>query len=219
LAALVAGACPAGGFAAAVAGACPAGGFAAAAAAQATDTDNRAVTTTTRCRRDRTTAVSHLLIGKGMNRPYARSPAVSSDRDENCGRCAVFEPAPVKRGFTAQPGRTPPTGGGAEQNAGLGPGRARLRIDADALYPPEIDHHPRVANGQSWVAVAAASKRDRKSLLPCEPHRGDHVGDAGAPRDQRRPAIDRAVPDLALVVVGGVPGADQLTAKGAVELA
>jgi hypothetical protein len=67
--------------------------------------------------------------------------------------------------------------------------------------------------------VTAASKRDQQSLLPREPHRRDHVGDAGAPRDQRRPAIDRGVPDLALVLVGGVRGADQLTAKGAVELA
>jgi hypothetical protein len=107
----------------------------------------------------------------------------------------------------------------AEQNAGLGPGLARLRIDADALHLPQIDHHPRVADRQSGVAVAAASRRDRQSLLLREPNRGDHVGDPGAARDQRRAAVDRAVPDLALLVVGGIRGAGQPTAKGALELA
>jgi hypothetical protein len=87
LAARLAGVCPARAVAAAVGGACPAGGFAAAAAEEAIHTHNRAVTNTPRARRDRATTVTHLLIGKGMNRPYVRLPSVSSDRDGNCGNC------------------------------------------------------------------------------------------------------------------------------------
>jgi hypothetical protein len=49
--------------------------------------------------------------------------------------------------------------------------------------------------------VAAASKRDRESLIAREPHRGDHVGNTGAARDQRRLPVDRAVPDPAVLVV------------------
>jgi hypothetical protein len=66
--------------------------------------------------------------------------------------------------------------------------------------------------------VAAASKRDQKSLLPREPHRGDNVGDPGAARDQRWPPVDRAVPDLALVVEGAVARCEQLAAEVAGQL-
>jgi hypothetical protein len=66
--------------------------------------------------------------------------------------------------------------------------------------------------------VAAASRRDRESLPPREPHRGDYVGDPGAARDQRRPTVDRAVPDLALVVEGAVARCDQLAAEPAGQL-
>jgi hypothetical protein len=104
-----------------------------------------------------------------------------------------------------------------QQHSSLGPGRARLRIDPDPLHLPEIDHHPRVADRQAGIAVAAASKRDQKPLLPRESHSRDYVGDAGAARDQCRPPVDRAVPDLALVVVGSIRGANELSAEGALE--
>jgi hypothetical protein len=66
--------------------------------------------------------------------------------------------------------------------------------------------------------VAAASRRDRQSLLPREPHRGDYIGDPGAAHDQRRPAVDRTVPDLAMVVEGGVARPDQLAPETAGQL-
>ena len=42
-----------------------------------------------------------------------------------------------------------------------------------------------------------------------EAHGGDHVRVAGAARDQGRGAVDRAVPDLPVLVVAGVAGTDQ----------
>ena len=47
-------------------------------------------------------------------------------------------------------------------------------------------------------------------MLAREPHRGDHIGDAPAPRDQRRATVDVAVPDLADVVVRGIGRFDEI---------
>ena len=49
--------------------------------------------------------------------------------------------------------------------------------------------------------------------------RRDHVGHAGAARDQRGRPIDRPVPDPAVLVVGWVRRLDELSPEGAFELA
>jgi hypothetical protein len=107
----------------------------------------------------------------------------------------------------------------AEQDAGLGPGRARLRINADAPHLPEIDHYAAVADAEARVAVAAASKRYRSLRLTREAHSRDHIGDAGTPRDERGRAVDRPVPDPAVIVVRRVSRSDDWSPKGAFELA
>jgi hypothetical protein len=61
--------------------------------------------------------------------------------------------------------------------------------------------------------VAAASHRDAEIALAREPDGGLDIGDAGAARDERGMAIDRAVPDAARGVVLRVAGTDQLAAE------
>ena len=105
-----------------------------------------------------------------------------------------------------------------EQRARLRGGRARLRIDADAVQLRHVDHDPAVADREAGEAVAAAAHRERQTRLLREPDRRDHVVGPRAARDQRRVAVDRPVPDLAVLVVAGVAGLDQLAAEGAAQL-
>jgi hypothetical protein len=54
---------------------------------------------------------------------------------------------------------------------------------------------------------------------PRELHRGHHVRDATAARDQRREAIDGSVPDPAVPVVGRVAGPDEVPLERRAQLA
>ena len=72
----------------------------------------------------------------------------------------------------------------------------------DPLHRPQVDDDAAVADRVAGEAVPPASHGDREAGAPGEPHRRDHVRDAGAARDQRRIAIDRPVPDPAVLVVG-----------------
>ena len=66
--------------------------------------------------------------------------------------------------------------------------------------PPSQTDRP----GKLWPPPRTATCR---SVALARPQRRDHVGDAGAARDQRRAAVDRAVPDLAVLVVAPCPRA------------
>ena len=98
----------------------------------------------------------------------------------------------------------------AQQHAGLHPGHAGGGVDADPLHQAQVHHQPVVAHRQPREAVAAAAHRDGQPGLPREPQRRHHVVGPGAARHQRRAPVDRAVPDLAVLVVGGVARADEL---------
>ena len=106
----------------------------------------------------------------------------------------------------------------APEHAGLDPRRARLRVDADPLHRPQVDDDAAVADRQARIAVAPASDGDREAGAPGEPDRRHHVGHAGAARDQRREAIDRPVPDPAVLVVGRAAGADELALERRAQL-
>ena len=58
-----------------------------------------------------------------------------------------------------------------------------------------------------------ATHGDGQVRPPCELHGRDDVGYTGAPCDERRVAVDRAVPDLAALVVGRIAGAHELPAE------
>jgi len=93
----------------------------------------------------------------------------------------------------------------SDQYPGLRPDGLCLGIDPDALHQPEVDDDAAVADGQPGEAVAAAAHGRLEARPAREPQRRDDVRDPGAACDQRRETVDRPVPDLALLVVGGVP--------------
>ena len=105
----------------------------------------------------------------------------------------------------------------AEQDARLHARGARLRVDTHALQQAEVDDERIVRDGQAREAVPAAPNGDRQPVLAAEPHRRDHVRHARAARDQRRPPVDRAVPDRPMLVVGRVVAAHDLSAKAGLE--
>ncbi len=107
------------------------------------------------------------------------------------------EPVRLRRGV--EPG---------EVRAAADPGGARLGVDVDAADRCEVDHDPVVAGGEAGDAVAAAADGDDELLLAGEAERSDDVVSAGRLHDQRRPPVDRAVPDRARRVVAGVVRAD-----------
>src|SRR6185437_5452687 len=104
-----------------------------------------------------------------------------------------------------------------ELRAGLHSGGACLGIDPDPLHRAQIDDDSVVADREPGEAVASAADRDRKAGLARKANCGPDVADAGAPRDQRREAADRAVPDPAVLVVSGIDRTKNLTAERASE--
>ena len=93
-----------------------------------------------------------------------------------------------------------------------------LWIDADSLHRAEVDQQCVVGHGEAWEAVAAASDGDVDAGSAREPNCRHDVGNPGAARDQRRAAVDRAVPDASLGVVGRILAADELASQRRLEL-
>ena len=92
------------------------------------------------------------------------------------------------------------------QAAALGPDGGAIGSTRVARHRREVDHEAVVAQGVAGHGVASAPHRRRKLLLAGEPHGGDDVGHARTTGDERRTAMDVAVPDLAglVVAVGSV---------------
>jgi hypothetical protein len=91
---------------------------------------------------------------------------------------------------------------------GLRPYGAGARVHAHALQGREVDHHAAVAGREAWDAVAAAAHRHDQVLAAGELERTHDVGDSGAARDERWPAVVGGVPDRAPLVVVVVAGPD-----------
>ena len=102
----------------------------------------------------------------------------------------------------------------APQDTGSGASGPRFGVQLDRAHRRQVDHEAVVVDAQARDAVAAAADGDREVALAGEPERGGHVGGARGAGDQRGPAVDRAVPDLAGLVVVVVAGAQQLTLEG-----
>ena len=105
-----------------------------------------------------------------------------------------------------------------EQRAAAHAGGAPLRIDVGAAHPREVDHDAVVAGREAGDAVAAAPNGDDQLLLTGEAECRDDVVGARRPHDQRRPAVDHAVPDRARCVVAWVVGADDLARESVGQL-
>jgi hypothetical protein len=113
---------------------------------------------------------------------------------------------------------TGPIQGFCALHAGLSPYRTRRWIDSNPFHRPQIDDNAAVADGQAGEAVPASAHGDGETGLPSETDRRDHVGDPSAPRDQGGEAVDRPVPDRAVLVVVQVAGLDDPAVEGCFEL-
>src|SRR5262249_42541927 len=99
----------------------------------------------------------------------------------------------------------------------LGPYRSCIRIHADTLHRRQVDHQAAVISAVAPRAMAALANREPKRMRPGKTHGLLHVRHAGAPRDERRAAIDVPIPDMPRALVRGVIIHDQIAAQGASE--
>jgi hypothetical protein len=109
-------------------------------------------------------------------------------------------------------------GVGAGGQAGLGPGRPGLDVDAEGGQLRQVEHDPAVIDAVAGQAVTAAADGQLGAGLG---RQGDDPGDllgAGGPHDGRRAAVPFAVEDLAGLVVAGVAGAGDPAVEAALEL-
>jgi hypothetical protein len=78
------------------------------------------------------------------------------------------------------------------------------RVDVDPSHLRQVDHEATVVDGIAGHVVSTAPDRKEKVVLAREVHRVDDVCGTAALRDDRRPAVDQAVPDQPRVLVTGV---------------
>ena len=92
-----------------------------------------------------------------------------------------------------------------------------FRIDTDVFHKREIDHKAAVSDCIPSNIVSAAPDRERQVVLANEVQRPGHVVSRTAAGNQRRTAVDHAVPDLAHFVVLGIFGKNERARKGRLE--
>ena len=105
----------------------------------------------------------------------------------------------------------------APEHAALRPGRAGARVHVDALHGGQVDDQATVVGAVARRPVTAAAHGHHDAGRPCEVDRLLHIGDAGAARDERRPAVDVAVPHAPGGLVAAVVTLDHLAAQRAPE--
>jgi hypothetical protein len=96
---------------------------------------------------------------------------------------------------------------------GLRLGGAGGRIDLDPLHRREIDHQAVVARAVSLGGMAASAHGDHQAVVTAPPDGRPYVIRVAAARDERREAVDAAVPDHACLLVVGVALAEQLAGE------
>jgi hypothetical protein len=94
----------------------------------------------------------------------------------------------------------------APQHAARRTRGARLRVHPHRLHERQVDHHAVVGDGVAGDGMTAATDGDAQVLLAREAHGGGDVVGAGAARDERGPAVDRAVPHAPGFVVALLAG-------------
>ena len=101
----------------------------------------------------------------------------------------------------------------------LDPHRALGRIDPDPLHHRQIDDQAVVDAAEARPVVAAAADGDEQLVVAAEIHRGHHVGDVRAARDEQRPLVDHAVVKLARLIIVRVVAPDDGATEALVSLA
>ena len=101
----------------------------------------------------------------------------------------------------------------APQHAGRDGRGAGGRVNPDRFHAGQVEHQRVVGDGEARRGMPAAADADRQAVLTSEAHRRDDVACAGSAGDQRRAAVDRAVPHRARRVVPFVTRRDQSPAE------
>jgi hypothetical protein len=105
----------------------------------------------------------------------------------------------------------------APEHAALRPGRAGARVHVDALHGGQVDDQAPVVGAVARCPVTTAADGHHDAGRPREVDRLPHVGDAGAARDERRPAVDVAIPHAPGGIVAALVTLDHLAAQRAPE--
>ena len=102
---------------------------------------------------------------------------------------------------------------GAPVDAAFSACRHPRGIDANAAHRRQVEHDPAVAGGVAGHTVPAPANGQKHAVLAREVDPGDHVGHAGATRDQRRPLVEHRVPRPARLLVAFVAGREHVATK------
>ena len=148
---------------------------------------------------------SSSLAGKTSPSAVTTSAPTRLSHDSPYLRCSQPMPPPSVRPATPVVEIRPPVVASpcaavaASRSAQVAPGCTvavpPADVDLDAAHRREVDDHPAVAGAQPGHAVSAASHREWNPRGPRQRHGRDDVLGRTAPRDQRRPGVDGAVPD------------------------
>src|SRR5579862_3960827 len=95
---------------------------------------------------------------------------------------------------------------------------ARGGIDMHASHGCEVDHEPSVAYGLARETVAATAHRDEQIVRFGKRHGLRHIRRTDAACDERGLTVEGAVPDLARLVVTGLPGKQELAAQRSLQV-
>ncbi|GAB4408732.1 MAG: hypothetical protein Fur0044_02080 [Anaerolineae bacterium] len=83
----------------------------------------------------------------------------------------------------------------------------------DAFHPGKVNHQAIVNQGQAGCVVAAGPHRDRQVVIAGKSDSQGYILGRLAADDEGRAFVNRAVPELAGLVVVGIAAADQLAAQ------
>ncbi len=78
------------------------------------------------------------------------------------------------------------------------------------IHERKVDDQSAVVRAMTGYVVPAAADGQKKVVFAGESDCRHHICDAGATDNVRGPAIDHAIPDAALLLIGRIAGTNQL---------
>jgi hypothetical protein len=102
-------------------------------------------------------------------------------------------------------------------DATFGPGGAPGGVNPDALHPAQVNHQSPVTHAVARDIMAATAHRHQQTVGAGEVDGVDHIGDASAAGNERRPLVDIGIPDLAGLIVAGVAGTEEWATQAGLE--
>jgi hypothetical protein len=87
----------------------------------------------------------------------------------------------------------------------LAPHGAGFGIYLDAFHSGQIHDDAIVANAAPGNTMTATADRERQACLSSELDAGDYVSQPATPHDEGWSTVNHAVPDLAGLIVAGIP--------------